>query len=41
MDYRGDYRDDNHSRYSIPSTISRRLPSNIYDVPLETGGVSR
>lgn len=40
MDYRGDYRDD--SRYSIPSTISRRLPnvSNIYDVPLETS-VSR
>ncbi|CAG9802441.1 unnamed protein product [Chironomus riparius] len=40
MDYRGDYRED--SRYSVPATISRRLPnvSNIYDVPLETS-VSR
>jgi len=46
MDYRSDYRDDNHSRYAVPSTISRRLPnvSNIYEVPLETStssGVSR
>lgn len=36
MDYTRDV--NNISQYSIPSTISRRLPnvSNIYEVPMET-----